>query len=460
MASKVADAVIELLYRGPTSALELARALEVHQSTLSRILRPLEQSGRVIRILGTTRGARYGLARAVGSAGSAWPLYRIDEQGAPTELGTLHAIERDGFAMRGGPPRIEGLHKGLPYFLQDARPAGFLGRAIPAAFPELDVPVRVQDWTNAHVISYLTRRGSDGVGNLILGTEALDRYLAGQHAPPLIAADARAAAYSECANAAMLGAAAGSSAHGEHPKFSARIGHGRAITQVLVKFSPPRDTPSGVRWADLLIAEHLASLVLGEYGIVPARSELLEHRGHVFLQSERFDRIGAQGRRGVTSLYSIDVERYGKLDSWSLATQRLLADGLISSQDRERIALLDTFGNLIGNTDRHFGNITLFDAGEGPFELAPVYDMLPMLYAPQDGQLVDRPFEPMGLAAINLSVWSQARELAQIYWKRLCDEPRLTDSFRRLCARCLETLRKLPERTTGRDSAAAPVKKS
>jgi hypothetical protein len=446
MASKITDAVVEILSRGPASALELARALEVHQTTLSRVLRPLEQSGRVIRILGTTRGARYGLARAVGAAGSAWPLYRIDDQGAPTELGTLQALERDGFAMRGGPSRIEGLHKGLPYYLQDARPAGFLGRSIPAAFPELDLPARVQDWTDAHVISYLIRRGSDSVGNLILGTEALDRYLAGQNAPLLIAADARAVAYPECANAAMLGALAGSSAHGEHPKFSARIGHGRAITHVLVKFSPPRDTPSGVRWADLLIAEHLAAQVLGERGIFAARSELLEHRGRVFLQSERFDRSGSDGRRGVASLYSIDVDRYGRLDSWSLAAQRLQADGLLSSQDRERIALLDTFGDLIGNTDRHFGNITLFDVGEGQFELAPVYDMLPMLFAPQDGQLVERAFEPAGLTAVSLSVWGQARELAQIYWKRLCDEPRLTESFRRLGTRCLETLRKLPER--------------
>src|ERR1700691_4411418 len=102
MASKVADAVIELLSRGPASALELGRSLEVHQSTLSRVLRPLEQSGRVIRILGTTRGARYGLARAVGTVGASWPLYQIDAEGTPFELGTLHAIERDHFAVRGG----------------------------------------------------------------------------------------------------------------------------------------------------------------------------------------------------------------------------------------------------------------------------------------------------------------------------------------------------------------------
>ncbi len=41
---------------------------------------------------------------------------------------------------------------------------------------------------------------------------------------------------------------------------------------------------------------------------------------------------------------------------------------------------------LIGNTDRHFGNVTLFDRYEGPFELAPAYDMLPMLFAPQHQQ--------------------------------------------------------------------------
>jgi DNA-binding transcriptional ArsR family regulator len=440
MTSVVANAICDMLRRGSASAAELAQALEISQPTVSRALRPLEQGGRVVRLHGITRGARYGLARDIGSVGSSWPLYRIDGQGTPLEIGAIHAIEREHFYVRGGPPRIAGLSEGIPYFLEDARPAGFLGRAIPGAHPELALPVRVQDWTDAHLITYLTRRGSENVGNLIVGAEALDRFLSGTHGPRIVSAGERATIFPSLAQAAMAGAPPGSSAQGEHPKFSVRLAQGGVITHVLVKFSPPRDSPSGVRWADLLIAEYVASVVLNAHGIPAARSELLECGERVFLQTERFDRVGAAGRRGVASLYSIDVERFGRLDNWSLAAQRLRAEGLLSPQDAERITLLDTFGDLIANSDRHFGNITLFDLHAGPFELAPVYDMLPMLFAPQDGQLLERVFEPAGPTSATLSVWPQAREMARFYWARLLEEPRLSKGFRLRCAQCLEAL--------------------
>jgi HipA-like C-terminal domain len=447
MPARAHDALVNILARGPAAALELAQALNIHQSTLSRTLQPLEQAGRVVRLFGRTRGARYGLARNVGTVGASWPLYAIDTHGAPFELGTVHAIAPGYVAVRGGPPRIEVLTEGIPYFLQDARPAGFLSRAIPAAYPELNLPARVQDWTDDHVLSYLTRRGSDHVGNLIVGTESLDRYLSGAQGPRVISADDRAAEYPLLAQAAMFGAPPGSSAHGEHPKFSARLIQGVLATHVLVKFSPPRDTPLGVRWADLLIAEFVASQVLSEHGISAARSEVLEFGGQVFLQSERFDRIGAEGRRGAVSLHSIDAARYGMLDRWSLSAQRLHAEQLLSAHDLEQITLVDSFGTLIANTDRHFGNITLFDRYEGPLELAPIYDMLPMLFAPQDGQLVERPFEPGGPAAATLSVWPRARDVAEIYWARLCEESRLSEDFRRRCGQCLDAVRQLRRRS-------------
>jgi len=410
----------------------------------------LEQAGQVVRLLGRTRGARYGLARNVGTVGSAWPLYAIDTHGAPLELGTLYSIAPDLVAVRGGPPRMQALTEGIPYFLQDARPAGFLGRTVPAAYPELNLPARVQDWTDNQVLSYLTRRGWDSVGNLIVGAESLDRYLSRAQGPRAISSDDRAAEYPLLAQAAMLGAPPGSSAHGENPKFSAALVQGVLSTHVLVKFSPPRATPLGVRWADLLIAEFIALQVLSEHGVSAARSEVFEFGGQLFLQSERFDRIGAEGRRGAVSLYSVDVARYGMLDRWSLSAQRLHAEQLLSAQDLEQLSLVDSFGSLIANTDRHFGNITLFDRYEGPFELAPIYDMLPMLFAPQDGQLVERPFEPAGPTAATLSLWPRARDIAEIYWARLCEESRLSEDFRWRCGQCLDAVRQLRGRGAAR----------
>jgi hypothetical protein len=88
-----------------------------------------------------------------------------------------------------------------------------------------------------------------------------------------------------------------------------------------------------------------------EHGITAARSELLEFEDRVFLQSERFDRVGNDGRRGVVSLYSVDLVRYGELDSWAQAAARLHAEGLLSAKVSERITLLDTFGSLIASSD-------------------------------------------------------------------------------------------------------------
>ena len=438
--------LIDRLALGPASAADLSQSLGVSQPTISRALRRLERSGQVLRIMGSTRGARYGVPRSIDQIGSRWPLYRIDETGAVQELGHVNAIERDHYFVSDGPPRIRGLFEGLPYYLQDLRPAGFLGRTIPRAYPELELPLRVADWTDAHVLAYLARCGTECTGDLIVGTEALDRYLATANAPAPIDEGTRSRTYPQLANAAMEGRAGGSSAHGEQPKFTACVASADLRTHVLVKFSPPRNGPLGARWADLLIAEHLAHETLTAEGILACRSEILEAGERIFLETKRFDRIGAEGRRGAVSLFAVDTARYGRLDDWTSSAERLRADGLLSREDAEHIRLIDAFGALIGNTDRHFGNITLFDSYVGYLQLAPVYDMLPMLFAPADEQLIQRVFEPAPPTAAWLSIWPRAYAIAERYWNNVAQDARITAAFREQSARCLESLRALPAR--------------
>jgi hypothetical protein len=448
---------MDRLASAPASAAELGQALGMSRTAVSRIIQPLERSGRIVRS-SATRGARYGLTRAAGNVGASWPLYRIDELGQPEQVATVHAIERDRVFVVGGPERVRGSFQGLPYYLQDARPGGFLGRAIPAAHPDLALPPRVVDWTDNHVLVYLTQRGSENIGNLILGSAALDRYLSGTEGPRLIAQADRAQAYVELAAGAMHGAPPGSSAHGEHPKFAVRITRdGGEGVHALVKFSPARTTPAGVRWADLLVAEHVASVVLSEHGLPAAHSELLEYGEQVFLQSQRFDRVGDAGRRGVTSLFSLDTTLYGQLDSWLAAAARLRASALLGAEDTERLAVLDTFGALIANTDRHFGNVTLFDDYVGAFRLTPVYDMLPMLFAPQDGHIVERAFTPPGPTAATLAAWPRARALAEEYWRRLVEDDRLSEDFRGHSVRALQAIGDLSARTSPRAPASFPA---
>ena len=441
----ISEKLVEQLDKGPADAAELTRALGVSQPTLSRALSALERQGRLVRI-GTTRGARYGLARDVDAIGPHWPLFRVDETGHLLELGPLHALERNLYYLSRGPERLRGIVEGIPYFLQDARPGGFLGRAIPRAFPELTLPARIIDWTDDHLLRYLTRCASDNIGDLILGEGSVERYMARSHESCVVAATEREARYGALAVSAMAGATAGSSAQGEQPKFLVQLEEGGRRTHVLVKFSPPRTSEAGQRWADLLLAEHLAHELLAHAGLPSCRSRWFLFGDRAYLEVERFDRRGAEGRRGAVSLYAVDLARYGKLDSWSECARRLEADGLISAQHAGWIRLLDVFAQLIANTDRHFGNITLFDRYEGPFEMAPVYDMLPMLFAPQHEQLVDRAYEAAPPGAASLSVWDQARSLAERYWALLADETRLSESFRSLCARSFETLRALSVR--------------
>ncbi|HUA26203.1 MAG TPA: type II toxin-antitoxin system HipA family toxin YjjJ [Steroidobacteraceae bacterium] len=445
-ASATLENLIEELAKGPAAARTLARALRVSQPTLSRALSGLERQGRVIRI-GTTRGARYGLARTVAGIGTHWPLFRVSESGRLDELGPLHALERDVYFAPRAFGRLRGVTEGIPYFLQDARPGGFLGRTVPQTFPELSLPARIIDWTDDHFLKYLTSRAPDSVGNLILGEASADRYMSRSHDGSVIQAAQRASRYPVLAASAMSGALAGSSAQGEQPKFLLqKIEDDGRRTHVLVKFSPPRVTEAGQRWTDLLLSEHLAHQLLARAGLPVCRSEWFSFGDRAYLEVERFDRLGGEGRVGAVSLYAIDVSRYGKLDSWSDCAQRLKAEALLSAQDADWMRLLDAFAQLIANTDRHFGNITLFDHYEGPFELAPTYDMLPMLFAPQHDQIIERRYEPTPPSATSFAVWGHARTLATEYWALLADEARLSAPFRALCARCLEAVRSLSVR--------------
>ncbi|HVS77754.1 MAG TPA: type II toxin-antitoxin system HipA family toxin YjjJ [Steroidobacteraceae bacterium] len=443
--SPVAENLVNQLARGPAGAPELVRALGISQPTLSRAIAAMQREGRVIRI-GTTRGARYGLSRPVGTIGSRWPLFRVDENGRLIELGPLHALERNLYYLPRGAGRLRGITEGIPYFLQDARPSGFLGRAIPRAFTELALPPRIIDWTDEHFLSYLTLRAPDNVGDLILGEGSVERYMARSHESQVVSASERPSRYAVMAASAMEGAPAGSSAQGEQPKFLVQVDEARRRTHMLVKFSPPRTSEAGQRWVDLLLAEHLAHELLARAGLPSCRSSWFLFGERAYLEVVRFDRRGMEGRRGAVSLYAVDLARYGRLDTWSECARRLEAEGLLSTEDSARIRLLDVFAQLIANSDRHFGNITLFDHYEGPFELAPVYDMLPMLFAPQHDQVIERRYEPAPPNAASLPVWSRARTLAEEYWALLADDTRLSRPFRSLCARCLEALRALSVR--------------
>jgi hypothetical protein len=103
-----------------------------------------------------------------------------------------------------------------------------------------------------------------------------------------------------------------------------------------------------------------------------------------------------------------------------------------------------TFGALIANTDRHFGNLAFYDHYDGRFKLAPIYDMLPMLFAPEHSQIVSRVFSPPDPTSDTVHAYGRARMLAEKYWRACADDDRISKEFRALCTTCGATLQSLP----------------
>jgi hypothetical protein len=418
------DVLAFLLRRGVSTSADVQRALNVGQATLSRALSSL--GDQTVRI-GGGRSTRYAARRELPQIGSSWPMFRIDSEGEPKLLGRLHALANDQYwfdASLGEYPR---LNDGLPFFLQDLIPQGFLGRTVPRHFPELGLPERITDWNDEHVLIYLCRRGEGCIGDLLMGDESLQRFLkpATKEEVPHTQRD-----YPKLADAAIAGAAPGSSAGGEHPKFTASIRHGRTLRHVLVKFSPSGKDRVAQRWSDLLVSEHLATQVLQSARLTPTTTELLSAGGRTFLESQRFDRHGVRGRSGLVSLAALANEYLGVRDNWMTATANLARMRVISQDDAETVRRIATFGRLIANTDMHFGNLSFHLSFESPPTLAPVYDMLPMLYAPTAGDVVvAREFEPPLPTAANLDIWKEIAGLAVEYWRQVSTHPQISSDF-------------------------------
>jgi hypothetical protein len=419
----LSDLAMLLSIRGPLAAAEVRSALGVSAATLSR----MSAAEPDLRRLGRARATRYALRRHLAGLPARLPVYRVDRDGAAREEAGLFPLVGGSFVEvlageAGGLPSGT-LHVGLPPVLVDMAPAGYLGRRFAAQHAALQLPARLQDWSDDHRLIALARCGEDVPGDLVVGTESLDRFLA------LQTEEVRVRDYPRLAVDSAQGGA-GSSAAGEQAKFTALRG-GR---HVLVKFTPGDESPSDLRWRDLLACEALALEALEAAGVGAARARVVDVDARRFLEVERFDRVGVRGRRGVLTLGPLDDELFGARDTWTDAAARLHESGLLDASDARRVRLLEAFGICIGNGDRHFGNLAFFADGLCPrpqLTLAPAYDMLPMDLAPRAGVVPPhREVAPRPQAKL-LEVWDEALALAARFWARVREDDRISKSFRR-----------------------------
>ena len=427
-------ALRSLLQSAPShTAIALAAALDLSQPTLSRAIKNL---GAEVLAFGKARRRRYALRRDVRGLGSRFVIWRITASGVAEEFGELTALPQGAFHFAPASPCDwlvgefqDGVFPDLPWFLNDLRPQGFLGRAFAKAVAQvLLCPEDPRHWQPEQCLHALLAYGDDMPGDLIIGPHALERA---QTPHVAFALDALPG----FAEQALAGFTVGSSAAGEQAKIACNLLLQGKAHACIAKFSPDLTSTLGRRVADLLEAEAIADALLTAPGETPAHTIDVGNRR--FLIAQRIDRVTltkSVGRRGLVSLASVDSAYFGGMDNWASCAERLVHAGWLSNADACTLALRYQFGRLIGNNDMHFGNCSLYFSDRLPFALAPNYDMLPMQFMPRGMELTDIDFQPPQTGGI---AFEQARTLARQFWRKVSESARISAEFKVITRRVL-----------------------
>ncbi|MEO6292220.1 MAG: HipA domain-containing protein, partial [Burkholderiaceae bacterium] len=129
----------------------------------------------------------------------------------------------------------------------------------------------------------------------------------------------------------------------------------------------------------------------------------------------------------------------GSRQNWAASCDKLAELGHLPQQDAQTVHVLLYFGRLIGNTDMHFGNLSLAVTDMArlthpKFSLAPCYDMLAMAYKPSEFKnelgysALEVPRQPLGMHA----PWQQALAMAKEFWQTLGDADAVSADLRRV----------------------------
>ncbi|MEO6293569.1 MAG: HipA domain-containing protein, partial [Burkholderiaceae bacterium] len=283
-----------LAQRGLLTSAELQSATGKSQPTLSRALKQLLPQ---VQALGKGRGARYGLVHEIMGRAAQQPIYLTDDTGISHPWGRLTFVEGDWLHVQ-TPDLTTITQRDLPWFLEAMRPQGFLGRLRGQAIGFTDA--NPDNWSLEQTLYAILAFEHDGPGALTLGPE-MGEWL--PEAP--LDLEQRAQHYDRLASNVTQTLPAGSSAGGEQPKFLVHLDSPTGHERLVVKFTPPRGTPFGERWHDLLHTEFIALQTLQKHGFSTATTRLVQSTQRTYLESVRFDRIGLNGKRHIVPLAPI-----------------------------------------------------------------------------------------------------------------------------------------------------------
>lgn len=406
--------ILKTLQSDNISSREIARITGISQATISRALQNLP----VIK-LGRARASVF----AAVLPDQAWPLYKADQTGNILKLGTLYRQPADRTLLQ----LDSGEHfafDGLPYFLYDALPSGFLGAIRLKNITQQDstLSTNSRDWTDHQALHYLTHYGDDLPGHFILGSAIAQKAANTQH-PRLARSDYARLVQDIHSHPESMG----SSIAGEQPKFTVYNG----IQHLIVKYSPPLAETNQVaqRHRDLMICEHLALQSLHRADIAASHSELF-FDDRIYLEITRFDRHGEHGREGIISLKSLDAQFAGKGTDWPRVTKSLLIEQRIKPEDYSLIETAYAFGQLIANSDMHLGNFSFFSDDLHILNPSPIYDMLPMAFMPRQGELINPDFQIPRFIDVSEPAKHQAKIAALDFWQRVIDHAQISQDFK------------------------------
>jgi hypothetical protein len=411
--SSLPEQVRSLLARGePMAAAQLGAATGKSQPSISLALKAL---GSEVLRLGAARSSRYVLTQDILGLAATQPVVWTDESGHSSILGQITHLHSGRFHVEIGSHSVITPAQTLPWYLQPIKPQGFLGRQLLRSRP--DMPQDPEQLSIVQVLSLMAARRADPPGAITLGTESVSSH----NFISECGESSRIAFLESLANADSQSLPPKSSAGGEQPKFT-YLWFGDVATHELVKFSPPHGTPFGERWKALLKLENLAQSLLRRCGIESAATQCFHGEKRFFLSSQRFDRVGLHGKRHVVAIEALHQEfTPGSRENWVRTAEGLLAKKLITADELSTIATIHAFGHFIGNTDMHFGNLSFFvdDVITPKIRLAPVYDMLPMMWRPDPFRgLSEDPVRPQPLPAGYAQEQAQASEWAIEFWEQ------------------------------------------
>lgn len=403
-----------LAQRGLLTSAELQSATGKSQATIARALKQLLPQ---VQAIGKARGARYGLMREIMGRSAQQPIYLTDESGISSLWGRIAFLEGERLHVQTSDITMTTQGE-LPWFLEAMKPQGFLGRLRGQAIGFTDS--NPDNWSLEQTLYAILAFEHDGPGALTLGQET------GEWLPDApLDLEQRSIHYDKFSSNITQTLPAGSSAGGEQPKFLVHLAAPTGYERLVVKFSPPHGTPFGERWHDLLHTELIALQTLEKHGFSTAKTRIVQSSQRTYLESVRFDRYGMFGKRHIVPLAPIHKTFVGgSQQNWAATCDKLADLGHLPHQDAQTVHVLLYFGRLIGNTDMHFGNLSLAvndmsKLANPKFSLAPCYDMLTMAYKPNaftDGYAtLEVPRQPLGAEV----PWQLALNMAKEFWEIL-----------------------------------------